>query len=234
MSEATRLETEASQEVAPRKSSPLFKILALLFLVSVVGVECIVAYVLLSRSSSGVVAAETAPAKEESEKSNHGAKEGEKKEKKEAGKTSEKEKNGEKEKPAKSEAKEDKDGKKGVESKSGEEELDGEQPDQVEIDLEQFSVTSHVPASNATMRIDFHLYGIIASGDKEEFNRLMKVNQHRFREQVLVTVRSAEGNDLADAGLGLLKRQILEKTNLLLGKPYIKAVIVSDFSYLEQ
>ena len=47
-------------------------------------------------------------------------------------------------------------------------------------------------------------------------------------------MRSAEGSDLADAGLGLIKRQILEKTNALLGKPLVKVVIISDFSYMEQ
>jgi flagellar FliL protein len=49
-----------------------------------------------------------------------------------------------------------------------------------------------------------------------------------------MTVRSADGTDLADAGLGLIKRQILEKTNALLGKALLRAIVVSDFSYLEQ
>ena len=104
----------------------------------------------------------------------------------------------------------------------------------MEVDLEQFNVTAHQPASNTTIRIDFHLFGVIAPGDKAEFEKLLKANQHRFREQVLVTLRSAEGSDLADAGLGLIKRQILEKTNALLGKPFLRGVIVSDFSYMEQ
>jgi flagellar FliL protein len=106
--------------------------------------------------------------------------------------------------------------------------------DQVEVDLEQFSVTAHQPTSSTTIRIDFHLFGVVLPADKAEFEKLLKANHHRFREQVLVTLRSAEGSDLADAGLGLIKRQILEKTNTLLGKPLLRAVIVSDFSYMEQ
>jgi flagellar FliL protein len=104
----------------------------------------------------------------------------------------------------------------------------------VEVDLGQFTVTTHQPAANTTMRIEFRLYGIIAGKDKEEFDKVLKAVNHRFREQVLVTVRAAEGPDLADAGLGLIKRQILEKTNTLLGKRLLRALIVSDFSYMEQ
>ena len=76
----------------------------------------------------------------------------------------------------------------------------------VEVDLGQFTVTTHQPAASMTMRIDFHLNGIVAAKDKDEFEKLKKAIEFRFREQVLVTVRSAEPPDLADAGLGLIKR----------------------------
>jgi len=51
---------------------------------------------------------------------------------------------------------------------------------------------------------------------------------------VILAIRAAEVADLAEPGLGLLKRTILEKTNALLGKPMLRAVIVSEFSYMEQ
>jgi hypothetical protein len=51
---------------------------------------------------------------------------------------------------------------------------------------------------------------------------------------VIVTLRSSELGDLTDAGLGLIKRRILEKTNRTLGKPYLRSVIFSDFSFIEQ
>jgi flagellar FliL protein len=50
---------------------------------------------------------------------------------------------------------------------------------------------------------------------------------------VIVTLRGAEVNDLTDAGLGLLKRTILEKTNAILGKPLLKLVVFSDFSFVQ-
>ncbi len=106
--------------------------------------------------------------------------------------------------------------------------------DQIEVDLEQFYVTTQSVASNSTMRVEFHLYGVIKAGDKEEFDRLVKASQHRIRDQILTIIRSAHPRDLSDAGLGLIKRQILEKTNAILGKPLLREVIVSDFAYLEQ
>ena len=105
---------------------------------------------------------------------------------------------------------------------------------EVEVDLGKFGVTSFQPSTNSTLLIDFHLYGTVGGEEKAAFDRAMEGNQHRFRDQVIVIVRSSELTDLTDAGLGLIKRKILEKSNRLLGKPYIRSVIFSDFSFVEQ
>ncbi len=105
---------------------------------------------------------------------------------------------------------------------------------QVEVDLGEFAVTSYQPVSNTTLRIDFHLYGTVATEHEQEFQEALVANAHRFRDQVIITLRSSEITDLTDAGLGLIKRKILEKTNTMLGKRYLKAVIFSDFSFIEQ
>jgi flagellar FliL protein len=106
--------------------------------------------------------------------------------------------------------------------------------EQAEVDLGEFTVTAFQPASNSTIRIDFHLFGTVATENAKDFARLMEENKHRFREQVLVTVRGAELTDLTDAGLGLMKRRILDKTNRILGKPLLRSVIFSDFAFIEQ
>jgi flagellar FliL protein len=184
----------------------LMRITVLLFLVAVIGAECLVASLCLpAGADSGSPPAPTPEAK-----TAHAPKE-------------------------KKGGKEDKEKKSAhAKEQNPHEEVNIDSADQVEVDLEQFTVTAHSPTSNTTMRIEFHLFGVIGSSDKEEFEKLVKANQHRLRDQVLVIVRSAEGRDLADAGLGLIKRQILEKTNALLGKPLLRAVIVSEFSYIEQ
>lgn len=119
------------------------------------------------------------------------------------------------------------------------EELAGEVPvaeekPQTEVELGHFSVTSYQPTTNTTLRIDFQLYGTVLQSDLSEFNRLQGDAKHRVRDQVIVIIRSAELPDLADAGLGLIKRKILERINRTLGKPLLQEVIFSDFSFIEQ
>jgi len=109
-----------------------------------------------------------------------------------------------------------------------------EEPENVELDLGEFCVTAFQPASNTTLRIDFHLFGIVKSEAKTEFNELLERNRQRFREQVLMTVRSAAMSDLADPSLGLIKRTILDKTRRTLGKSLLRDVVISDYSFVEQ
>lgn len=132
--------------------------------------------------------------------------------------------------------------------------------EQREVDMGKFSLTAFDPNSNTTLLIDFHLFGTVAvehddkaakgggehgghgghggkPGEEEDnsaFGRLFKRNQNRFRDQVIVIIRNAQMSDLTDPGLGLIKRQILAKTNSLLGEPLLKEVLFSDFAVVQQ
>jgi flagellar FliL protein len=105
---------------------------------------------------------------------------------------------------------------------------------ELEIDLGEYSLTAFQPASNTTLLIDFHLYGTIATEEEHGFTEHFDSNKHRIRDQVITTIRSAELADLTDPGLGLIKRQILEKTNRALGKPLLQGIVFSDFLVVEQ
>jgi flagellar basal body-associated protein FliL len=113
----------------------------------------------------------------------------------------------------------------------GEAPLAGEEQ---EADMGEFSLTAFQPAANITLLINFHLYGTIANEDAHFFAASYEANKHRVRDQVLTTIRSAEMADLTDPGLGLIKRQILEKTNRTLGKPVLQGIVFSDFVAVEQ
>ncbi len=135
--------------------------------------------------------------------------------------------------------------------------------DQREVDLGKFSLTAFNPNSNTTLLIDFHLFGAVAAEhedkdakaggehggghgghggkagegaeeDNSNFGKLFKKNRNRFRDQVIVIIRNAQMSDLTDPGLGLIKRQILAKTNSLLGEPLLKEVLFSDFAVVQQ
>ena len=106
--------------------------------------------------------------------------------------------------------------------------------DTVEVELGTFNITHFNPASNSTLSIDFELFGSVLASDAAEFQHLFEKNKVRVREQVLMTLHAAQAKDLSDAGLGLIKRQILEKTNRALGHPMLREVLFSKFNFVER
>jgi flagellar basal body-associated protein FliL len=109
-----------------------------------------------------------------------------------------------------------------------------EKPELKEVDMGEFRLTALQPLTNSNLRIDFKLFGMVTEEDQAEFAELSEVHKHRLRDQVISLVRGADMTDLTDAGLGLIRRRILETTNHTLGKPLLQAVIFSDFSVVEQ
>ena len=108
-------------------------------------------------------------------------------------------------------------------------------PPLIEITLgKPFTVSAFQPTSNTTLRIDFQLFGLAKQEDENELLALHEKLEHRFREQVIVTIRSAELTDFSEPGLGLIKRKILEKTNRSYGKRLLQEIIIPDFSFVEQ
>ena len=116
----------------------------------------------------------------------------------------------------------------------GDEAEKAEEEKEVEIDLGEFRVTSYQPATDATFRVNFHLFGTVLDDNKDAFEELKLANEARLREQVNVIVRAAEIPELTDPTLALIKRRILEKINRILGKQLVKGVIFSDMSFVEQ
>ena len=106
--------------------------------------------------------------------------------------------------------------------------------DTIEVEMGSFNITHFNPASNSTLSIDFELYGSVLATDAAEFEHLFEKSKIRVREQVIMTLHAAESKDLSDAGLGLIKRQILEKTNRALGHPMLREVLFSKFNFVER
>jgi flagellar FliL protein len=104
----------------------------------------------------------------------------------------------------------------------------------VEVPLGQYSVTVSRPNASTSLRVDFELVGTVLEEEAAEMSSLFDRHVHRFRDQILYEIRNSEPADLADPGLGLIKRRILEKSNALFGKPILRSVVFSQFSYIEQ
>jgi flagellar basal body-associated protein FliL len=105
---------------------------------------------------------------------------------------------------------------------------------EVEMELGKYNIVIHQPAANLTMRVNFHLIGTLPEKELASFETLFHHNEHRLRDQVIFEIRNSRVEDLVDPGLALLKRKILAKSNELLGQPVLRAVLFSDFSFIEQ
>jgi flagellar FliL protein len=116
----------------------------------------------------------------------------------------------------------------------GEGESHGDGHDVREVELGTYNVTRYNPATNTTLAIDFELFGTVLAEDQTEFSHHFENSKARIREQVMMTLHGAQSSDLTDAGLGLIKRQILEKTNRALGEPMLKEVLFSKFNFVER
>ncbi len=103
----------------------------------------------------------------------------------------------------------------------------------VEVDLGNFTVTNHRLPTEATFRTDFHLFGTVAEADAESFKELFQRQERRFRDLVIMEIRNCDVKDLEDAGLGLIKRRFLEKSNALFGRPVLQSVIFADYTFVE-
>jgi flagellar FliL protein len=110
----------------------------------------------------------------------------------------------------------------------------GEQHDLHEVELGTYNVTRFNPATNSTLAIDFEVYGTVLAEDATEFEHHFEKSNARIKEQITLTMHGVESADLTDAGLGLIKRQILEKTNRALGEPMLKEVLFSKFNFVER
>lgn len=109
----------------------------------------------------------------------------------------------------------------------------GEHGGAVEVDLGEYSVTAFQAATSTTLLISFHLYGTISHEAEHDFSSKFDANKHRIRDQVLVSIRSAELADLTDPALAVIKRQILEKINRSMGEHAVMEVVFSDFMVVE-
>ncbi|MCC7087437.1 MAG: flagellar basal body-associated FliL family protein, partial [Pirellulales bacterium] len=130
-------------------------------------------------------------------------------------------------------------GEHGDDAKDGEHEGGGEKGEEhgnelEEVKLGSYKVTRFNPGTNTTLAIDFEVYGTVLASEAAEFEHRYEKSKARIREQITLTMHGTEAPDLTNAGLGLIKRQILEKTNRALGQPLLKEVLFSKFNFVER
>lgn len=104
----------------------------------------------------------------------------------------------------------------------------------LEVELLTDSITRFNPETDATLNIQFSVYGVVLASEEPEFTEQFAANTSRIHEQIMLTLHGADTADLATAGLGLIKRQILEKTNRTLGRPLLREVVFTKLNFVER
>ena len=103
-----------------------------------------------------------------------------------------------------------------------------------EVELLTDNITRFNPNTDTTLNVQFSVYGVVLAEEEAEFLAEFGANANRIHEQIMLTIHSAESADLANAGLGLIKRQILEKTNRTLGRPMLREVVFTKLNFVER
>lgn len=103
-----------------------------------------------------------------------------------------------------------------------------------EVNIGTFNITRFDPDSDKTMNVDFVVLGVVLADEEADFLAAFEASRGRIEEQVVMTMHGANTSDLSSAGLGLIKRQILEKTNRALGRPLLREVIFTKINFVER
>jgi hypothetical protein len=118
--------------------------------------------------------------------------------------------------------------------------LDGAAPDieesvvTKEVELLTDNITRFNPNTDTTLNVQFSIYGVVLATEEAEFLAEFATSSNRIHEQIMLTIHGADSADLANAGLGLIKRQILEKTNRTLGRPMLREVVFTKLNFVER
>ena len=75
------------------------------------------------------------------------------------------------------------------------------------------------------------LWGVVATSDVAEFEALLQTNRNRLRDKIIAVIRKSDASDLSDAGLGLIRRGILETSNTLFGKRLLREISFSNYRF---
>ena len=103
-----------------------------------------------------------------------------------------------------------------------------------EVELVAENITRFDPERDTVLNIDFVVFGVVQVDEEEEFLLEFEAHRGRIKEQIIFTLHNAKASELASSGLGLIKRQILEKTNRTLGRPLLREVGFTKINFVER
>ena len=124
-----------------------------------------------------------------------------------------------------------------LESEAEERRPDGRRPDEETKSRSNSAPSTSLASTRRPTRRSTSIAwstGSCSQEEEEEFMEQFAANNSRIHEQIVMTMHAAKTADLASAGLGLIKRQILEKTNRALGRPLLQEVVFTKINFVER
>jgi len=112
-----------------------------------------------------------------------------------------------------------------------------EQPDAlepVEVDLGRFDVTIPNASTNSTILVDFHIFAKMPKYKTEEVSEQLESHAHRFRQDVLLRVRSLGRPTLNEPNLTQLRQEIQEAIEEISPDSKIELIGFYHFRFLEE
>jgi hypothetical protein len=101
------------------------------------------------------------------------------------------------------------------------------------VDFGEFAVRVFDPATGNSLQITLRLRGTLVDDDQEAFWAFMSGHHRAFREQVAVTIRNCDVEDLLDPRLRVLKGRLVSRINRGLGRRLLKSVRIDDYRLYE-
>lgn len=103
----------------------------------------------------------------------------------------------------------------------------------VEVPIDKFNTTTNF-GGTGTVHITFELSVTVVDGTEHEFRRTLEAHKGRVGEAVLEVCRSLKRDELGDSKLSVMKRQIRDKLNRVLGTTSIIDILIPQFEFVEQ
>ncbi len=105
---------------------------------------------------------------------------------------------------------------------------------QSEVEIGSFNCSNNLAAPGSVLHISFKLAVTVPQSEKNNFDTVKEENKNRIQEAVIVVLRRSSLEDLNEPELGTVKRRLQESVNKVLGKSFVKDIIITDIRMLEQ
>lgn len=100
-------------------------------------------------------------------------------------------------------------------------------------ELGEYSVKIFDPVSKCTLRTDFELEGRTTCDNQADFDEFKRRFHRFFQEQVMITIRNSELEDLADPKRAMLSRKLIARVNRALDDRFLESVVFKEFHLFE-